>query len=43
MWFAQISVDGRSKHLGRFPTPEQAHAAYVAAAREHYGEFARII
>lgn len=41
-WFSQISVASRSKFLGRFPTPEEAHAAYVAAAREHYGEFARI-
>lgn len=30
---ACISVDGRSKHLGRFPTPEMAHEAYVQAKR----------
>lgn len=41
-WFAQISVDSKSKFLGRFTTPEEAHAAYVAAAQEHYGDFARI-
>lgn len=41
-WFAQISVDCKSKYLGSFDSPEEAYTAYVAAAREHYGEFARI-
>jgi len=39
------AVIGGSKdrqHLGTFPTAEEAHAAYVAAARARYGEFARI-
>lgn len=40
-WVAQIQVDGKSKHLGTFKTPEEAHAAYVAAAERHFGEFAR--
>jgi HNH endonuclease/AP2 domain len=31
----------RHRHLGRFDTPEEASAAYEAAAREAYGEFAR--
>ena len=40
-WVAQIRVRGRCIYLGRFNTPEQAHAAYVAAAIEHWGAFAR--
>lgn len=31
-------VSGRSRHLGIFATPEEAHAAYCAAAKELYGE-----
>jgi HNH endonuclease/AP2 domain len=40
-WRAQIGKNGRTKYLGTFPTRQAAHAAYVAAARKHYGEFAR--
>ena len=40
-WRAQIGVGGRRLHLGRFDTPEEAHAAYCAAAIRSYGEFAR--
>jgi hypothetical protein len=40
-WKAQIKVSGLFIYLGRFKTPEAAHAAYVAAAQEHFGEFAR--
>ncbi len=32
-WQAQIGVDGKLIHLGLFPTPEAAHAAYVEAKR----------
>lgn len=38
---AFIKVNGRSRRVGEFDTPEEAHAAYVAAAREAFGEFAR--
>ncbi len=38
---AYIKHEGRSQCLGKFDTPEEAHAAYVAAAQEHFGEFAR--
>jgi hypothetical protein len=41
-WQAHIKVDGRSKHLGCFDTPEEAHAAYAVAAVDHYGPFARL-
>ena len=38
---ARIKINRREVHLGFFATPEEAHAAYVAAARQHFGEFAR--
>ena len=37
---AEIYVNGKNLHLGRFDTPELAHAAYVDAARIHFGAFA---
>lgn len=40
-WRAKIKVGGRTRSLGLFSTPEEAHAAYVRAARESFGEFAR--
>ena len=41
-WRAQISVGGRVINLGRYETPEDAHAAYAQSAQKHYGEFARL-
>jgi len=38
---ARIRVDGKLIRLGFFPTPELAHAAYCAAAVEHFDSFAR--
>ena len=40
-WQASIGKDGKSKHLGHFATKEEAHAAYVVAAQNIFGEFAR--
>lgn len=40
-WRAQIKVDGRNLHVGRFDTKEEAAAAYAAAAEKYFGEFAR--
>ena len=39
-WVAQVYSEAGNRHLGCFNTPEEAHAAYCAAAVELYGEFA---
>jgi len=39
-WAAQIGVRGRKVFLGHFRTPEEAHAAYVAAASAAFADFA---
>jgi hypothetical protein len=41
-WQAAIKVNGLKHFLGRFTDPAAAHAAYVAAAEKHFGEFARV-
>lgn len=35
-WVARIGLDGVTKHLGMFGTPEEAHAAYVLAKRQYH-------
>ena len=40
-WRASIWLNGRTKHLGNFNSPEDAHEAYKNAAIKHFGEFAR--
>jgi hypothetical protein len=38
-WRAEITTNGVRVSLGYFKTPEEAHQAYVEAARIHHGEF----
>lgn len=40
-WRSAIRKNGKCISLGRFETPEAAHAAYVEAAQTLFGEFAR--
>jgi hypothetical protein len=40
-WAARIRTPNGRKHLGTFKTKEAAGAAYAAAAKEIFGEFAR--
>lgn len=40
-WRASISIGGKQKHLGFYDDPRDAHEAYVAAANENFGDFAR--
>jgi hypothetical protein len=40
-WVAKIKHNGRVRHLGIFTDPTLAHSAYVRAANEIFGEFAR--
>lgn len=40
-WTSTIWVNKKVVQLGIFDCPEQAHAAYVAAAKKYFGEFAR--
>jgi hypothetical protein len=39
-WVAFIQIDRKNQYLGCYATPEEAHAAYMNAANEHFGEFA---
>lgn len=41
-WRADIRVAGKSINLGRTGTIEEAAELYAIAAREHFGEFARM-
>lgn len=39
-FIARIGVSYKRMHLGCFSTAEEAHAAYMNAAKQHFGEFA---
>jgi hypothetical protein len=37
---ASITVGGRTRHLGIYASAEEAHNAYLSAAKAHFGAFA---
>jgi hypothetical protein len=41
-FLARIAANNKTHHLGSFRAPEDAHAAYISAANELHGEFARV-
>ncbi len=41
-WRASIGLDGKKIHLGGYATPDEAARCYDAAARQHFGAFARL-
>ena len=41
VWEARIVTGGKQIRLGKFGSPALAHAAYVEAAKKHFGQFAR--
>ncbi len=41
-WGARIVVQGTRRRIGRFQTTGEARAAYQAAARDAFGDFARV-
>jgi len=40
-WCATLKINKKSIWLGRHDTEKEAHNAYIKAAYEHFGEFAR--
>jgi hypothetical protein len=40
-YVARLYVDGKERHLGSYPTAEEASRAYEAEAQKMHGEFAR--
>jgi len=40
-WMARIKVNGKGIHLGYFTDKEEAALAYIKAAEQHFGDFAR--
>ena len=40
-WVAQITIDQTNRYLGLHTSKRAARAAYLKAATEHFGEFAR--
>lgn len=41
-WKSRFFKDGKEVNLGLYDTPEEAHAAYIKASVENFGEYARV-
>ena len=41
IWRSAITKNGKQFHLGVFDTEKEAHSAYISAARQMHGEFAK--
>lgn len=42
LFYAELSIDGKNKKLGRFETPEDAHAAYCLAKKAEVDKYAML-
>lgn len=42
-WVARITIDGKTEHLGIFPSKEEAGAAYAESAKVLFGEYACVV
>jgi hypothetical protein len=40
-FYATARFNGKQTHIGSFATAQDAHEAYLTAARQHHGEFVR--
>ena len=40
-FYSAIMVNQKNNFLGYHDTPQEAHAAYIRAAKEYFGEFSR--
>lgn len=41
-WQSRITLHGNQIYLGNYGTPEEAHAAYVAKAKELFGDYTKV-
>ncbi len=39
LWVAQIKIHGKQTYIGRFKKQADAKAAYIKAAKKHFGEY----
>jgi hypothetical protein len=42
LWVSRLQTAGKALYLGAYPSPEMAYSVYCLAARDNFGEFARV-